>query len=110
MASPGDAVYRGAQYRLRAAAPMPVGGTNYGSASYAAGDFVLHTFGAEQSAVDIFDCTTDLPASSEFRGQGLGGDLISASFSRIGDKSGEYFSGRQVYSPEYVDEGDFNLL
>jgi hypothetical protein len=105
-----EAVFRGAQYRLRAAAPMPVGGTNYGSASFAAGEFVLHTFGAEVNDVDIYDCTTVLPASSDFRGQGLGGNLISASFSRIGDKSGSYFQGRKVYAPSYVDEGDFNLL
>ena len=104
-----EAVFRGVQYRLRAATPMPIGGTNYGSSQYA-GEFVLHTFGAEASDVDIFDCTTNLPASSEFKGQGLGGNLVSASFSRIGEKSGEYFQGRQVYAPDYVDEGDFNLL
>lgn len=102
-----ESVFRGAQYRLRAATPMPVGGTSYGSSSYA-GQFVLHTFGAEASDVDIFDCTTSLPASSEFKGQG--GNLTSASFSRIGEKSGEYFQGRQVYAPDYVDEGDFNLF
>jgi len=105
-----EAVFRGAQYRLRAATPMPVGGTNYGSAAFGAGEFVLHTFGAEASDVDIYDCTTDLPASSEFRGQGLGGGLVSASFSRIGEKSGNYFQGRKVYAPRYVDEGNFNLL
>lgn len=105
-----EAIFRGAQYRLRAAAPMPVGGTNYGSASYAAGEFVLHTFGAEVNDVDIYDCTTELPSSSDFRGQGLGGTLISANFSRIGEKSGNYFQGRKVYAPDYVDEGDFNLL
>jgi len=105
-----EAVFRGAQYRLRAATPMPVGGTNYGSSSFSAGEFVLHTFGAEVSQVDIYDCTTSLPSSSEFRGQGLGGDLVSASFSRIGEKSGNYFQGREVHAPTYVDEGDYNLL
>ena len=104
-----EVVFQGAQYRLRAASPMPVGGTNYGS-SYYAGEFVLHTFGAEVSQVDIYDCTTDLPSSSEFRGQGLGGNLVSASFSRIGEKSGSYFQGRTVHYPTYEDEGDFNLL
>jgi len=99
----------GAQYRLRASSPMPVGGTNYGSSSYA-GEFVLHTFGAEQSQVDMYDCTTDLPASSEFRGQGLGGDLISANYSRLTAREGAYFQGRNVHAPEYVDEEDYNLL
>jgi hypothetical protein len=101
-----ESVFRGTQYRLRAATPMPVGGTDYGSSRYA-GEFVLHTFGAEASDVDIYDCTTNLPRSSEFRGQG--GDLVSASFSRIGDKSGEYFQGRQVHAPSYENEGKFNL-
>lgn len=97
---PTQSVFQGTQYRLRAAAPMPI----------YTGDFVLHTFGAEVSEVDIYSCTTQLPASSQFRGQGLGGDLVSASFSRIGEKSGNYFQGRQVHAPDYVDEGDFNLL
>lgn len=103
------AVVTGNQYKLRAASPMPVGGTNYGSASYGAGEFVLHTFGAEVNEVDLYDCTTSLPASSDFRGQGLGGDLISASFSRIGAKGGIHFQGRTVHAPTYTDEGDFNL-
>jgi len=105
-----EAIFRGTQYKLRAAAPMPVGGTNYGAAAYSAGEFVLHTFGAEANDIDIYDCTKILPTSSDFRGQGLGGDLISASFSRIGEKSGNYFQGRKVYAPTYVDEGNFNLL
>ena len=104
-----EVVFRGAQYRLSAATPMPVGGTNYGSSNYA-GQFVLHTFGAEVSDVDIYDCTTVLPASSDFKGQGGSGDLVSASFSRIGEKSGNYFQGREVHAPSYVDEGAFNLL
>jgi hypothetical protein len=104
------AVVTGVQYRLRASAPMPVGGTNYGSASYSAGEFVLHSFGAEISDVDLYDCTTSLPASSAFKGQGLGGDLISASFSRIGAKGGRHFQGRTVHAPTYGDEGDYNLL
>ena len=97
---PTEAVFKGVQYRLRASSPMPI----------YTGNFVLHTFGAEASDVDIYDCTTELPASSEFRGQGLGGDLVSANYSRIGDKSGSYFQGREVHAPRYIDEGDFNLL
>jgi hypothetical protein len=104
------AVFTGAQYRLRASAPMPVGGTNYGSPAFSAGEFVLHTFGAEVNEVDLYDCTTELPASSEFRGQGLGGDLVSANFSRIGAKGGRHFQGRTVHVPTYTDEGDYNLL
>jgi hypothetical protein len=88
-----ELVYRGQTYRLRAGSPMPAG---------AAGDFVLHTFMAEISDVDIFACTENLPASSQFRGQG--GNLMSASFSRLNVKGGRIFSGKQVYSPEFVDE------
>lgn len=103
------AVTRGAQYRLRAGAPMPVGRTNLGSSSYA-GQFVLHTFGAERNYVDMYDCTTDLPASSEFRGQGLSGQYISASYSRLGTKDGAYFQGRNVLVPDYIEEDDYDLL
>lgn len=88
-----ELVYRGQIYRLRAGSPMPAGG---------GGEFVLHTFMAEISEVDIIACTENLPASSQFRGQG--GDLVSASFSRLNVKGGRIFSGKQVYSPDYVDE------
>jgi len=90
-----ELVYRGQTYRLRAGTPMPVGG---------GGSFVLHTFMAEKSDVDIYACTESLPASSEFRGQG--GNLMSASFSRLNVKGGGVFSGKVVYSPVYVDEDD----
>jgi hypothetical protein len=86
--------YRGTQYKLRAGAPMPIAGS--------LGSFVLHTFMAEQSDVDSYLCIEQLPASSEFRGQG--GDLIQASFSRLQDIGGNTFSGRMVYSPTYIDE------
>jgi hypothetical protein len=85
------------QYRLRASSPMPVAEGSYG------GEFVLHTFMAEVSYVDIYECTEYLPGSSQFRGQG--GGLMSASFSRLGDRSGNVFQGRAVHAPEYVDEG-----
>ena len=87
--------YRGQVYRLRAGSPMPSAG---------AGEFVLHTFMAEVSDVDMIACTENLPASSEFRGQG--GDLMSASFSRLNVKGGRIFSGKKVYSPSYVDEDE----
>jgi len=86
--------YVGEVYRLRAGSPMPV----------ANGGFVWHTFMAEKSEVTMYQCTTELPASSDFRGQG--GELVSASFSRLAVKGGEYFSGRTVKSPEFVDEDD----
>ena len=90
-----ETLYKGKSYRLRASTPMPTDSR---------GDFVLHTFMAEKSDIDIFACTTSLPGSSEFRGQG--GNLMNASFSRLNIKGGEYFSGKQVYAPSYVEEGD----
>jgi len=93
--------FRGLQYRLRASTPMPI----------AAGYFVLHTFGAELNELTIWECTTALPASSEFRGQGKESGLTSAQFSRIGDRSGQYYQGREVGPPIYIDEDelDFNF-
>ena len=88
-----EQVYRGQLYRLRAGTPMPISG---------GGNFVLHTFMAEVSDVDMIACTESLPASSEFRGQG--GNLMSANFSRLNIKGGSVFSGKQVYAPTYVDE------
>ncbi len=89
-----EIVYRGSQYRLRAGTPMPVGG----------GGFVLHTFMAEVNDVDVYACTSSLPGSEQFRGQG--GNLISATFSRLNVKGGGLFSGKVVYAPRYVDEDD----
>jgi hypothetical protein len=88
-----ESSYQGTIYRLRASAPMPIVG----------GRLVLHTFGAEESRIDIIECTQSLPSSTEFRGQGLGGDLVSASFSRMGDKE-QHFQGRQQYVPDYIEE------
>lgn len=87
-----EKVYSGRQYRLRAGSPMPVSG----------GNFVLHTFMAEVNDVDLVACTTSLPSSTEFRGQG--GNLMSASYSRLGARGGEVFSGRIIYAPTFVDE------
>jgi len=84
------------QYRLRASSPMPVAEGSY------AGDFVIHTFMAEVSYIDIYECTENLPGSAQFRGQG--GELMSANFSRLGDRSGNVFQGRVVHSPTYIDE------
>jgi hypothetical protein len=56
----------------------------------------------EVSDVDFISCTENLPASSEFRGQG--GTLFSASYSRLNARGGNVFSGKKVYSPRYEQE------
>jgi hypothetical protein len=94
-----EQVFTVKQYRLRAAGPMPIAVGSY------AGNLVLHTFMAEVSDVSVYECTQSLPGSSQFRGQGSGGKFISASFRRLGDHTGKYFSGQIVHSPSYVDEG-----
>ena len=85
-------VYRGQQYKLRAGAPMPIGGKR----------IILQTFGAEIYDVDFYDVTSDIVGSSSFRGQG--GNLVSANYSRLPDKSGDLFQGKVVYTPSFVDE------
>ena len=87
--------YTGRQYRLRAGTPMPING-----------GFLLHTFMAEVNDVTMFACTTSLPGSEQFRGQG--GNMMSASFSRLGSRGGDVFSGKIVYAPTYVEEEDLN--
>lgn len=83
-------------YRLRCGSPMNIAG----------GGFVLHTFMAEKSQIDVSVCASSLPSSSDFRGQG--GDLISANFSRLKNEGGgELFQGRKVHQPTFVDEGSF---
>lgn len=72
-------------YRLRAGNPMPIS---------VAGEFVLHTFGAEKRRTRVYPCTTRLPKSTDFRGQG--GDLISANYTRLNIKGGTYFQGKEV--------------
>lgn len=87
-----DVVYRGQIYRLRAGSPMPT----------ADGVFMLHTFMAEKSDIDVYAYTESLPGSSQFRGQG--GQFMSASFSRLQSIGGNSFQGKVVFSPIYVDE------
>ena len=84
--------------RLRASSPMPVSG----------GRLMLHTFGGELSDIEIYECTQTLPGSQEFRGQGLGGTLVSANFSRMGDKE-QHFQGRVVYAPSYIQEDELGF-
>lgn len=95
-----ESSYTGQVYRLRASSPMPISG----------GRLMLHTFGAEMNDIEIIECTQVLPGSSDFRGQGLGGDLISANFSRLGDKEG-HFQGRKMFPPDYIEEDElgFNI-
>jgi hypothetical protein len=90
--------YIGETYRVRASTPMSV--------TTREGYFVWHTFMAEKSRMEVYDCyTADLPLSSEFRGQG--GDKVSAQFTRLNIVGGETFQGKISYSPEYVLEGEF---
>lgn len=85
-------------YRLRCGMPMSIAG----------GDFVLHTFMAERSKVEIGICISSLPSSDDFRGQG--GELISASYSRLKNEGGgRLFQGKKVYQPDYVDEGSYSF-
>lgn len=90
----GDLVYKGKQYRLRAGSPINAAG----------GNFVLHTFMAEENEIDSIIYTNNLPSSTDFRGRG--GNYMSANFSRLPDKSGNVFSGKIVYNPKYIDEDD----
>jgi len=85
--------YEGKTYRLRAGTPMPV---------ETPGRFVLQTFMAECSDIEMYSCIEDLPASDEFRGQG--GSLMSANFSRLNIAGGQQFQGKKVYNPSYIDE------
>ena len=87
--------YTGQQYRLRAGTPMPI---------QDAGVFVYHTFMAEVSDITIYACTSSLPGSTDFRGQG--GDFMSANFSRLNVKGGGVFNGKVVHSPNFVDEDE----
>lgn len=82
----------GETYRLRAGSPMPIGGSK----------FVLQTFMAEKSKVRNFLFTEDLPGSEEFRGQN--GEKVSASFTRLLDTSGDAYSGKEQYNPDFVEE------
>lgn len=94
-----EQVYTAYQFKVRAGTAMPVEGSEGNR------KFKWHTFMAEKSLIESYLCTSNLPASSEFRGQG--GELASASFKRIADVSGELFSGKKVYNPEIVDEDDY---
>jgi len=74
-------------YRLRCASPMPI---------YGQGRFVLHTFGVEYLINKVYQCTSSLPSSSQFRGQG--GDLMSGSFARLSANE-EIYQGKVVVDP-----------
>lgn len=90
-----DVVYTSRQYRLRAGSPMSKG-------DQGGGGFYVHTFMAELTEVDNYMYTTDLPESTEFRGQG--GSFMSASFNRLTDREGDAFSGQITHRPTYVEE------
>lgn len=87
------AIFEGKQYRLRAGSPMPTS---------IRGEFVLHTFMAAYNDVSINTCTTSLPSSSEFRGQG--GNFMNASFSQLPYKGGTHFQGKVVENEIFISE------
>lgn len=92
------ATYSGDEYKLRASSPMPISG----------GDtFVLHTFMAAVHTLSVDTCTTTLPNSSSFIGQG--GTNASANFTRLPLKGGNYFQGRVGSGPAYSEEGAFGF-
>ena len=82
-------------YRLRCGAPMPLAG----------GVSVLHTFMAEKSRVDIAICVSNIPSSSDFRGQG--GNLVAASYTKLKGKSSGLFQGSKTHQPTFVGEGNY---
>lgn len=94
MACEGEVKFTDYQYRLRAGAPMPT----------SRGQFVMHTFMAEKSQIDVYAYTTTIVGSSSFRGQG--GSYMSASYSRLLDESGDIFQGKVVHEPTYISEMD----
>ena len=57
---------------------------------------------AEQSRIEILQCTTTLPSSSDFRGQG--GNLMAANFSRLSIEGGNIFQGKKTYNPVFIEE------
>ena len=89
----GNIYYVGYSYRLRAGSPI------YDES----GNAFLHTFGSEINKIIIYDCVKGafLPSSDDFMGQG--GNYMSASFSKIGDRD-DHFQGRIVYAPEFGSE------
>ena len=90
----------GQQYTLRASGPMPI--YNSAAAGGVPDSYVIHSFGADLSTIDIYECTETLLASTEFQGQG--GNLTSASFSSVGDREGKVFQGRSVHYPDFIRE------
>ncbi len=87
--------YIGKNYKLRASNPMP---TEH------PGEFRLHTFMASLQESNIYTCTNDLPASSEFVGNGFNGNLTSASFSRLPLVNGTLFQGKESKKETFGDE------
>ena len=97
MAGLPDVTYDSKTYKLRVGGPMSKG-------LQGDGDFVVHTFMAEEINSTIYAYTETLPKSNEFRGQG--GDLISGNFSRLSVKGGRAFSGKTTDTPIFIEEID----
>lgn len=91
-----DITIEGRTYKLRAGAPMPIGD----------GEFILHTFMAEENEITTYLYTEDLPSSTDMRGQN--GELTSASFNKLESKDTDAFSGRKVKPavPPFIEEED----
>ncbi|HLD90929.1 MAG TPA: hypothetical protein VI911_07955 [Patescibacteria group bacterium] len=89
--------YTGYTYKLRSGSPMSKG-------AQGAGSFYVHTFMAEKTQNDTYLYSEYLPESEDFRGQF--GELTSASFNRLNDRSGSVFSGKTTFNSEYVEEDE----
>lgn len=86
--------YKGYQYRLRAGSPMPTSSS---------GEFVIHSFMAEEQVTNIDTCASRVLRSSDFRGQG--GSFYSASYSRLAIVEDRYRAS-EVYNPRFREEID----
>lgn len=94
------ATYKGKHYRLRAGSPMPTS---------IPGQFVFHTFMATTQNSVIDTCTTVIPKSYQFSGQG--GNYITASFSRlpVSTVGAELFKGKTTDKNIYGDEDSWGF-
>ena len=83
------------RYRLRASAPME----NYQR------NFILQTFGAEKTQIDIYTAKTQLLRSSDMWGQG--GNFTGASYQRLNylnESCQQVFQGQEEHKPDFMDE------
>jgi hypothetical protein len=87
-------------YRLRSGGTVPIG----------VAQFVLQSFGREDSGNVIFEATAVLPISEDFMGANIVGPYSKGSFQRlpylamINSVSYQVFNGSVVKRPEFKDE------